>query len=166
MSDLIVVTYPDQFRAEEVRLALARMQVEHLIDMEDACCVTKDIEGKIKLHQSINLTAASAVNGGFWGMLIGLLFLNPLLGGLIGAGAGALSGAASDYGISDDFMCSLADQMQTNSSAIFVLVIKITPDKVLDELSKYGGTVLRTSFTKDVEAEWQKALQEGNTYIV
>ncbi len=165
MSDLIVVTYPDQFRAEEVRVALARMQVEHLIDLEDACCVAKDVDGKIKLHQSVNLTAASAVNGGFWGMLIGLLFLNPLIGGLIGAGAGALSGAATDYGISDDFIRSLADQMQTNSSAIFILVRKITPDKVLDELSKYGGTVLTTSFTKDIEAEWQKALKEGNTYL-
>ncbi len=166
MSDLIVVAYPDQFRASEVKGSLARMQVEHLIDLEDICCVTKDTDGNVKLHQSVNLTAASAVNGGFWGMLIGLLFLNPLLGGLLGAGAGALSGSAVDYGISDDFIRELADHMQTNSSAIFILVKKITPDKVLDELGKYGGTVLRTSFTKDVEAEWQNALKEGNTYLV
>ena len=166
MSDLIVVTYADQFRAEEVRLSLARLQVEHLIDLEDICCVNKDIEGKVKLHQSVHLTAASAVNGGFWGLLIGMLFMNPLLGGLIGAGAGAISGSTVDYGISDDFIRELADQMQTNSSAIFILVKKITPDKVLDALSKYGGTVMKTSFPKDMEAEWQRALKEGNTYIV
>jgi uncharacterized membrane protein len=91
-----------------------------------------------------------------------MLFLNPLLGGLIGAGAGALSGAASDYGISDDFIHSLAEQMQPGSSAIFMLVTKVTPDKVLFELSKFGGTILRTSFTREVEAQWQAALSGGN----
>jgi uncharacterized membrane protein len=158
MSDLIVVTYPDKYRAAEVMATLDRLQVEHLIDLEDACYVTKDNEGTVKLHQAVNLTANGALSGGFWGMLIGMLFFNPLLGGLIGAGAGALSGAASDYGISDDFIHSLAEQMQTDSSGIFVLVTKITPDKVLDEMSKFGGTVLRTSFTREVEAQWQTAL--------
>ena len=81
MSDLIVVTYPDKFRAAEVTATLARLQVEHLIDLEDTCYVVKEGEGKVKLHQSVNLTAEGALSGGFWGMLIGMLFLNPLLGG-------------------------------------------------------------------------------------
>ena len=158
MSDLIVVTYPDKYRAAEVRSTLARLQVEHLIDMEDACCVTKDSEGNVKLNQSINLAASGGLNGGFWGMLIGMLFLNPLLGGVIGAGAGALSGAVSDYGINDEFIKSLTINMQNDSSAIFLLITKITPDKVLLEISKYGGTIIQSSFSKRVEERWQKAL--------
>ena len=79
----------------------------------------------------------------------------------MGAGAGALAGSASDYGINDDFMRSVAQQMTPDSSAIFMLVTKITPDKVLTELSKFGGTILRTSFTQDVEAKWQAALSEA-----
>lgn len=161
MSDLIVVTYPDKFRAAEVTATIARLQVEHLIDLEDTCYVVKEGEGKVKLHQSVNLTAEGALSGGFWGMLIGMLFLNPLLGGLIGAGTGALAGSASDYGISDGFIRSLAEQMQPDSSSIFMLVTKITPDKVLAELSKFGGTVLQTSFTKEVEAQWKTALSGG-----
>ena len=157
MGDLIVVTYPDKFRAAEVMATLSRLQVEHLIDLEEACYVTNN-DGKVKIHQTIHLTADGALNGGFWGMLIGMLFLNPILGGLIGAGAGALSGAASDYGISDDFIRSLSRQMQPDSSGIFILVTKITPDKVLVELSKYGGTILRTSFTTEIEAQWQTSM--------
>lgn len=41
----------------------------------------------MNLHQAANLTAAGAVGGGFWGMLIGMIFLNPLVGAAVG-GAG------------------------------------------------------------------------------
>lgn len=162
MSDLFVVTYPDQFRAAEVMSTLARLQREYLIDLEDACYVTKDKDGRVKLHQSVNLTAEGALSGGFWGMLVGMLFLNPLLGGLVGAGAGALSGAVSDYGLDDNFIKSLAEQMTPDSSGIFILVRKITPDKVLAELGKFGGTILRTSLPADLEAQWQAALAKGS----
>jgi len=165
MSELIVVTYPDKFRAAEVMAALARLQVEHLIDLEDACYVTKDSENNVKLHQAVNLAASGAISGGFWGSLIGLLFLNPLLGGLMGAGAGALTGAISDYGISDDFIRSLSEKLMSDSSAIFILARKITPDKVQAELSHYGGTVLRTSFSHEVEEQWQRALSGGSSVI-
>nr|WP_232017751.1 DUF1269 domain-containing protein [Cereibacter sphaeroides] len=61
--------------------------------MEDVVVVTRDAEGKVKLHQAVNLTAAGAVGGSFWGLLIGLLFLNPLLGLAVGAGAGSSASA-------------------------------------------------------------------------
>ena len=37
MSDLIVVTYPDEYKAGEVLSALSRLEKELLIDMEDVC---------------------------------------------------------------------------------------------------------------------------------
>ncbi|RLA95311.1 MAG: hypothetical protein DRG83_18760, partial [Deltaproteobacteria bacterium] len=120
--------------------------------------VTKDAQGKVKLHQAINLTAAGAVSGGFWGALIGILFMNPLLGAAVGAGAGAVSGKLSDIGISDKFMKELADTFKPGSSALFVLVRKSTPDKVVERLKGFGGKVLKTSLTKDKEEELQKVL--------
>jgi len=86
MSTLVVIGYDDQFKAEEVRLSLMKMQKDYLIDLEDAVVAVKDPQGKVKLHQAVNLTATGAVSGGFWGSLIGLLFLNPLLGMAVGAG--------------------------------------------------------------------------------
>lgn len=158
MSDLIVVTYQDKYRAEEVMVTLRRLQVEHLVDLQDACSVTKGRDGTIRLHQAVNLTARGAMRGGFWGMLIGMLFHNPIGGGLFGAGVGALSGSTPDHGLDDDFMRTLGQQMGRDTSAIFILVRKITLDKVQAELSKFGGTILQTSFTCDVEAKWQAAL--------
>src|SRR5262249_31098023 len=124
----------------------------------------KDPAGKVKLHQAINLTAAGAVRGGFWGSLIGLIFLNPLLGLAVGAGAGAVSGALSDLGIDDNFMKDLAATMKPGSSALFVLVRKATPDKVLEELQGTGGTVLRTSLSHEDEAKLQAALSAEPTH--
>src|SRR5262245_19755680 len=149
MNTLVVIEYPDQYKAEEVRLRLRKMQKEYLIDMEDAVVAVKDDKGKIKLHQSFNLTALGAVGGGFWGALIGLIFLNPLLGMAMGAAAGAVSGALRDVGINDNFMKQLAANMKPGSSTLFVLVRKATPDKVLDEIRGTGGKVLQTSLSHE-----------------
>jgi len=161
MSNLVVVAYPDQYRAAEVMAALRRLNKEYLIDLEDACYVTKDANGKIKLHQNTSITGAGAAWGGLWGMLIGLLFFVPFLGFAIGAGMGAIAGKLSDYGIDDKFAKQLTSTLQPNSSAIFVLVQKSTPDKVVPELAKYGGTVLQTSLPKETEEKLQEALQKG-----
>ena len=85
MSTLVVVAYPNEFQAEEVRLRLLKMHQEYLVDLEDAVIAVRKEDGKIKLLQLHNLTGAGAVSGGFWGLLIGLLFMNPLLGAAVGA---------------------------------------------------------------------------------
>ena len=112
----------------------------------------------MKLHQIHNLTAAGAISGGFWGALIGLLFLSPILGAAIGAGAGAVGGTLTDIGIDDNFMKDLASTLQPGSSALFVLVRKMTADKVLEELHGTGGKVLKTSLSHDDEKKLQAAL--------
>jgi uncharacterized membrane protein len=157
-STLVVIEYTDQYKAEEMLLKLRRLQKEYLIDLEDAVVAVKDEKGKIKLHQSINLTAHGAASGGFWGALIGLLFLNPLLGMAMGATAGAVSGALSDVGIEDRFMKELAAGLQPGGSALFVLVRKATPERVLEEVQGSGGKILRTSLTHEDEAKLQAAL--------
>ncbi|BAH74684.1 MULTISPECIES: DUF1269 domain-containing protein [Solidesulfovibrio] len=158
MSDLIVVGYDDMFKAEEVRLKLLKMQKEYLVDLEDAVVAVKKDDGKVKLNQMYHLAASGAVGGGFWGMLIGLIFLNPILGAVVGAGAGAAAGALSDVGIDDDFMKKLAEQLQPGTSVLFVLIRKMTADKVLDELSGTGGKVLQTSLSHEDETKLQTAL--------
>jgi uncharacterized membrane protein len=161
MSSLVVIGYDDIFKAEEVRLSLIKMQRDYLIDLEDAVVAVKDPAGKVKLHQAINLTAAGAASGGFWGALVGLIFLNPLLGLAVGAGTGAVAGALSDVGINDNFMKELAATMKPGSSALFVLVRKVTVDKVLEELKGTGGTVLKTSLSHEDEAKLQAVLSAG-----
>ena len=134
MSTLVVVAYPNEFQAEEVRLRLLKMQKEYLVDLEDAVIAIRKENGRIKLLQLHNLTGAGALSGGFWGLLVGLLFMNPLLGAAVGAGAGAVSGALADVGIDDAFMKDLGRNLRPGGSMLFVLFRSITMDKALKEL--------------------------------
>lgn len=158
MADLIAVAYRDIHKAEEVLSTMRRLQGEYLVDLEDAAYVTRDKDGKVRLYQAVNIPLLGAVSGVAWGGLIGLLFLNPLLGAAVGAGSGALAGAVSDYGINDDFMKKLGGELQPGSSAIFILARRFTPDKFAEELGRYGGTLLRSSLSRDAEEKLQQAL--------
>ena len=120
--------------------------------------VTRKQDGKVKLHQLFNLTATGALSGGFWGTLIGLIFLNPLLGLVVGAGAGAVGGALSDVGINDDFMKQLGEKLKPGSSALFVLVDSEITDKVLAELRGSGGEIIQSSLSHEDESRLQAAL--------
>jgi uncharacterized membrane protein len=158
MSTLVVIGYDNAFAAEEVRLKLRKLQSSYLIDLEDAVVAVKDPAGKVKLNQAVNLTAAGTLSGGFWGSLIGLLFMNPLLGLVVGAASGAASGALTDIGINDDFMKELAATLAPGTSALFVLVRKATPDKVLEAIAGTGGKVLKTSLSHADENLLQAAI--------
>ena len=161
MSTLVAVVFEDETTAFEMRAALLKMQKQYLIQMEDSVVVIKNQNGTIKLDQAISLTAAGAVGGGFWGMLIGLLFLNPFLGAAIGAAAGAIAAKFKDIGINDQWMRDLAQSFKPGSSALFVLVRRMTADKVLDGLKQFSGQgkVFQTSLNKDDEAALRGTLE-------
>lgn len=162
MSDLIVIVYPTEAKAEEVRQRLFELQKEYLIKLGDAVIATKSEQGHVKLNQLFSTTAAGAVSGSFWGLLIGVLFLNPLLGVAAGAAAGAVGGALTDVGIDDNFMKELSESLQPGSAALFVLVKEMTTDKVLAAIKGYGGVVLKTSLDETKEHTLRNALQSAH----
>jgi uncharacterized membrane protein len=158
MATLVVIDYENEAKAEEVRVALLKMQKEYLIDVADAVVVVRDAQGKVKLRQLYNTTAAGAASGGFWGALVGLLFLNPLFGFAIGAAAGAISGALQDVGIDDNFMKNLGTTLKPGTAALCVLIRHMTPDKVLQEIQKFGGTLIKTNLSHENETKLREAL--------
>lgn len=125
-----------------------------------------DTDGKVRLKQSMNLVSTGAASGGLsgvlWGSLVGLLFLNPLagmvVGGAVGAGSGALAGSIVDYGIDDNLIREIAQTIKPNSSALFLLVRKAQPDKVLAELGEVHGKIIRSSLSSDAELKLQQAI--------
>lgn len=158
MSDLIVIVYPTEQKAEEIRQKLVGLQKDYLIELSDAVIAVKRNNGKVKLHQLKHMQAVDAVYGGFWGLLIGALFLMPLLGASIGAASGALAGALKDFGIDDAFMKQLSATLQPGNAALFLLIRKMTADKVLEDIKGTGGNVLRTSLDHTKEQALRDAL--------
>ena len=158
MSDLVVIVYPTQEKAEEVRKRLFELQKDYIIKLADAVIATKAADGQIHLHQVVNTTAAGAMSGSFWGLLIGVLFLNPLLGVALGAAGGALGGALTDFGINDPFMKDLAESLHSGEAALFVLIKEMTGDKVVAQIKEYGGVVMQTSLDDAKEQALRHAL--------
>ncbi|OLT37351.1 hypothetical protein BJF79_29600 [Actinomadura sp. CNU-125] len=164
MSDLIAVAYDDLPTAEQARDRLVRLQREHVVELADIAVVERKGDGKIKLHQAHNLTAGGALGGAAWGGLIGLLFFVPLLGMAIGSATGAAIGAATDAGVDDDFMRELGQQLAPGNAALFVLVDKRNPDKVVPELAPLGGRLLRTSLSDEEERHLRDAVETARTH--
>ena len=141
MPDLVIVAYDSEATAEAARNKLLELQKEYLVELGDAVVAVRQPDGSVKLNQLVNLTAVSAASGALWGGLIGLLFLNPLVGAALGAGAGALSGRLTDIGIDDKFMKDAAAALSPGQAALCLLVRKVNPDKVLPAMATFGGSV-------------------------
>src|SRR5919202_972969 len=137
MAELVVIGFDDPHTADRALTELARLQREYLIDLEDAVVAVRDPDGRLRLKQSVDLVGAGAA---------------------FGTGAGALSGSLADYGIDDDFIRQIGQTLQPNSSALFVLVRKAQPEKVLAEVSHFRGRVIRSSLSPEQEARLQAAL--------
>lgn len=166
MSELVAIAFDRLDEADRVLNELTQLEKQYLVDLEDAVVVTRGQNGKVHLKQAVSTVGVGTASGGLWGAmwgsLVGLIFLNPLaglvVGGVAGAAGGALSGALVDYGIDDKFIKSVSQSLQPDTSALFVLVRKAQPEKVLAELEKYKGHVLRTSLSPDQEARLNAAL--------
>jgi uncharacterized membrane protein len=161
MSDLIAITYGDVASGRGAFEELDRLQKMEVLTLEDAALAIKDQKGKVKVKQTLENahSGSAALWGGFWGLLIGLLFLAPIFWGLVGALLGGLMGKATDLGIDNKFIKEVGDSLDPGGSALFMLVVKATTDKVLPELQKYGGTVYQTSLSNEDEEKLKKALE-------
>ncbi len=158
MADLLVIAFPDEAQAEEARRRVFAMQREYLIELGDAVIARREADGTVRLNQVFRPTAAGAAGGALWGSLIGLLFLNPLAGAAVGAASGAIAGRLTDVGINDEFMKQVATSLEGGRAALFLLIRKMTADKVMEGLAGMGGSIMRSSFDETKEEALRAAL--------
>ena len=164
MATLIVITYDQEQTGFDALNKLAELSKLQLITLADAAVAVKDPKGKVKVKQTLEnqVSGSSAIWGGFWGLLIGLLFLAPIFWGLLGALMGYLLGKAGDVGIDNVFIKEVGDSLDPGQSALFMLIVEATQDKVMDAMSEFGGEVYQTSLSKDDEEKLKKALEHEN----
>ncbi len=161
MSNLVVITYPDQETGQKVFVELDNLQKQQLLTLEDAALAYKDGKGKVKIKQTLEnqYTGAAAAWGGFWGLLIGLLFLSPIFWGVVGALLGGILGKTADIGLDNKFIKEVGESLDPGGSAVFMLIIKATEDKVIEDLRQFGGHVYQTSLSQEDETLLKKALE-------
>jgi uncharacterized membrane protein len=158
MADLIAIGYDDQLTAHAAADEVAELTRELIIEPDAVAVIVRHPDGKYKVTTSHHPVGAGASYGMFWGLLFGVLFFVPVFGMAIGAGLGALLGKVEKTGVDQAFQDQVRDMVQPGTSALFMVVEKVTPDKAVEALSRFGGTVLKSSLSKDAEHELQEAL--------
>src|SRR4029077_5550625 len=160
--DLIAIGYPDETTADAAADEARRLAQDLIIEPDAIAVIVRDKDGSYQVHTRHHPVGAGATWGMFWGFLFGLLFFIPVFGMAVGAGMGALMGKLTKSSIDKQFQAQVRDMLKPGTSALFLMVEKVTPDKAIDAMSKYGGTVIKTSLSKQGEKELQDALHGGS----
>jgi uncharacterized membrane protein len=158
VADLIVIGYNDEDTAEQAAEEVYRLAHDLVIEPEAVAVIKRDRNGKYKVTTNHHPVAEGVSWGMLWGVLFGLLFFIPIFGLAIGGALGALLGTIDRIGIDKTFQQEVRDMLQPGTSALFLVVDKVTPDKAVSALSRYGGRVVKTSLSKDAEQKLQEAL--------
>jgi uncharacterized membrane protein len=162
MTTLVAIGYPDETTATAASLEAQQLAKDLIIQPDAIASIIRDREGKFHVTTTHHAVAQGTTWGMFWGLLFGMLFFIPFLGMAMGAGLGALSGKLTKGQINKEFQSQVRDMLQPGTSALFLVVEHVTTDKAVEGLSKFGGTVLKSSLSKEAEAELQEALHGGD----
>ncbi len=163
MPDLIAIAYDDTTTAMSAMDEVHHLAEDLVIQPDAVAAIVRSDDGKYRTITNQHEVGAGATWGLFWGFLFGILFFVPVLGLVLGAGMGALMGKITKSEIDKGFQDQIRDALQPGTSALFLIVEQMTTDKATEGLAKFGGTVIKTSLSKEAEAELQAALHgEGN----
>jgi len=163
MSTLVAIGYPDESTATAASDVAQQLSKDLILEADAIAVVRRDREGKYHVTTNHHPVSGGASWGMFWGLLFGLLFFIPVFGMAVGAGLGALMGKVAKSGIDKQFQDQVRAMLQPGTSALFLVIEKVTPDKAVDALSQFGGTVLKSSLSKKAEQELQEELSGATT---
>ena len=161
MATLTVWKFDSAEGAQKALDLLTKLGQQRLIELLDANIVSWPAEAKHPTtRQLVNMTGARALDGAFWGMLLGFIFFMPFLGMAVGAAAGAISGHFADYGIGRDFVENVRSKVTPGTSALFLLTGQVTWDKVIAAAKEAGvfGELIQSNLSNEAEAP----LREGD----
>src|SRR4051794_29751612 len=158
MATLVAIGYEDETTATAASLEAQRLSKDLIIQPDAIAVIIRDREGKFHVTTTHHAVGEGATWGMFWGLLFGMLFFIPFLGMAVGAGLGALMGKMTKGAIDKEFQSQVRDMLEPGTSALFLVIEHVTTDKAVEGLSRFGGTVLKSSLDKETEAELQEAL--------
>lgn len=162
---LVGISFPDIYRAQEFLTAVTRLKANGSLVLEDAVIVVKDDDGKTVVRETIDpQPGRSAISGGMWTGLFGLLLGGPVgwaAGTAIGAGAGALTAKVVDLGISDEWVEWFREAVRPDTATIAMLASEIKEDALVTEVRRFAGAhLVYANFDDEMLARLRSALDD------
>ena len=162
-TSLIVLAFNNERAAFEVRDHLIKLQKEHLIRLQDAAVAVRRLGGRLKIKQVLELSAEGALGGAFWGLMAGILFWMPFFGLAVGTLIGLFAGSLNqEYGIHDDFITDVSRCVEPGQSALFILVVEATYDRVIEEICHWHPRILRTNLSREQEKKLRESFSDAD----
>jgi uncharacterized membrane protein len=159
MATLTVFRFETEGGAAQAVNLIEELQKQALIQLHDAAIVTWPIGAKKPRTKHLShMTGRGALDGTFWGILLGIIFFAPFFGMPIGAAMGALAAKFRRYGINNEFIRNIRERVTEGSSAVFLLTSGAVTDKVADAAKSLPRFELITSNLSDVQ---EAALREA-----
>ncbi|MEH2190077.1 MAG: DUF1269 domain-containing protein [Nostoc sp.] len=145
MSELVVVNFDDKYKADEVLLELLKLERENLADLKDAVVITKNAAGKIRVKPYHDLVEPGDLSNELWGGIISAVFFHRTL-------------TIKEGTFDSSFLTEVEESLKPNSSSLFVLISSANLEKIIAEFNRFGGKLIRTSFSQDKIEKLQKTL--------
>lgn len=154
MATLTVWKFSTAEGAQDALNKLSELSKLQLIQVQDAAVVAWP-EGKKspKTQNYGDMVGRGALSGAFWGMLFGLIFFVPFFGLAVGAAMGALSGKFTDYGIDDNFIKQVREQVTEGTSALFVLTSGAVQDRIAEAFKGVSMELIQSNLSTEQEAK-------------
>jgi uncharacterized membrane protein len=151
--------------AESVLPSLERLAREHAIEIEDAALVRwSPRHRKPYIRELGALNGPGHLWGGFWGVLLALIFLTPIAGPRFGAAAGAVAGTLADFGVGDDFVKCVRDTVTPGTSAVFVLGGRDCPERIGESLADIPAALIRSDMSDEQTRNLRDALGDESVH--
>jgi uncharacterized membrane protein len=157
MAELVVIGYPAESEAEEVMGVLRSLERDRVIVAAGSAVVVRTQDGDLHVATPTHATGVGAPSGGLWGMLIGRLFFMPPGGSTTSDPEPPLFNQMTGLGIDDEFKANVTSLLTPGRAAVVMLFEKQSPARTIDALAPYGGTVLKTSLSREADLHLRDA---------
>jgi uncharacterized membrane protein len=164
LDTLTVWRFEAPHTAEQALPRLERLAREGDVDLNDAALVSwPPAHRKPSTRELGVLTGPGMLWGGFWGIVLALIFLTPIAGPTFGAGAGAVAGSLSDFGVEDDFVKRVRDAVTPGTSALFVISTSASADRIAVALEDVATDTIRSTLSYEQQQRLRDALGDESS---
>ncbi len=120
---LVAAHYQSEDRATVMLDEIQRMSHGETISIVDAAALVKDLDGKIHVRETRELTTKKgARRGAVIAGLVSVLFPAGLIASAVAGGiGGAVAGRLRDTGLKSDTMAGIAERIEVGKAAVLVL---------------------------------------------
>ncbi len=163
-SNIAIYIFDDEKAAKSMLKSVKGMEQRNKLRIADAAIVTKDEKGKVKVKETGDVSAkGGAARGGVIGVVAGTILGGPIGGLIAGAVLGALTAKAVDFGISDDQIQLISDEMDRGKTALFLELASGDLGMISASVRQMGGQVIEVDVPEATRMQAEEVLASSSS---